>query len=403
MPDTQMPDTQITGTQMTRTPAGSRLHVVQGVEEAEALRVLWQAVPWARADFDLDFFLAGAAADSTPYAVFVERDGEPLAAIAGRLERTTMPAKVGYRTVYRPSVRALSVLPGATFSADDEAAEAAVGALGRALAEGRADAVSLLGLATGSAAHRAALGLGGALRRQAFSPRGQHWRLTLPDTYEEFLASRSKSTRESVKRYGKRLEKTFGDELDVVLYRSPSDLDRIAHDLAHVAAKTYQAGLGVAFADVEEQRERVRLGLERGWFRAYVLSVRGEPVAFWHGYAYNRTFVIGIPGYDPAYADQRVGTYVQMRLIGDLCADPDVDEIDYGRGDAEYKRRFGSDSWEEQDVVVFAPSARPIAVNTARNAILGAAYGARRTLAALGVADRVKKRWREGLRPTSQA
>ena len=269
------------------------------------------------------------------------------------------------------------------------------------LSRGEVDVVSLLGLRIGTALHRDAMGLGGPLRRQLFTPRRLHWRLELPANLDQFLASRSKSTREGVKRYGKRLEKAFGSDLSVELLRESSDLDRIAHDLDVVAQTTYQAGLGVAFSDVEEQRRRVALGLERGWFRAWVLSIAGTPVAFWHGYAYNRTFVIGIPGYDPEYTDHRVGTFLQMRMIGDLCADPDVDAIDYGRGDAEYKRRFGTESWEEQDTVVFAPSLRGVAINTIRNTILGSAQGARRALTAVGVADQIKKRWRQGLRPSS--
>ena len=70
-----------------------------------------------------------------------------------------------------------------------------------------------------------------------------------------------------------------------------------------VAALTYQRGLGVAAADTPEQRALVELALERGWFRMYVLSLGGEPVAFWSGAGYDRTFFIGTPGYDPAFAE----------------------------------------------------------------------------------------------------
>ena len=50
--------------------------------------------------------------------------------------------------------------------------------------------------------------------------------------------------------------------------------------------------------------------MERGWFRAYVLYLDGEPIAFWQGQAYNGVFSTGVPGFDPAYADLRVGNYV---------------------------------------------------------------------------------------------
>ena len=82
--------------------------------------------------------------------------------------------------------------------------------------------------------------------------------------------------------------------------------------------------------------------MERGWFRAYVLYLDDEPVAFWQGQAYNGVFSTGVPGFDPAYADHRVGNYVLFKLIADLCADESIETLDYGFGDAEYKRRFGT-------------------------------------------------------------
>ncbi len=379
--------------------AGIVVHVARGSGELDAFRGLWDTVAWPRVEADLDFFplTLDASTGAEPLAVIVEQDGRVGAAAIGRLERATLPAKVGYRTVYAPRLRVLTVPLGASTAADDSAAAALVDALHGLLEGGEADVLSLLGVSVDSPLHRNATARAG-VRRELFTRRTQHWRLELPESFEDFLASRSKSTRESVKRYGKRLEKTFGDRLRLDVLSEPGHLERILQDLDTVAAKTYQAGLGVAFANADEQRRRLTLGLERGWFRAWVLYLDEQPVAFWPGYVYNRTFTIGIPGYDPAYAEHRVGTYVQMRLIGDLCANAGVDVVDYGRGDAEYKRRFGSESWEEQDVIAFAPTFRALRVNATRNAIVGAGRGAQAALAKLGLADRVKKRWRERLR-----
>jgi hypothetical protein len=382
------------------TDAGLPIRTAAGMTEVEAMRPMLEAVSWERTEADPDFFLTTAASrtGTQPYAVTVGSGPGPRAAAVGLLEDVALTTRVGYRAVYGPRVRSLTALHGGVVSTDDEAAEPLIRALDAALAGGAADVLSLPGLKTGSPIHAAAHAAGGVFRRQMFTKRRLHWRLDLPTSYDEFLASLGGSTREGVRRYSKKLEKAYGTDLELRVLNRPSDLERIVHDVDVVAAKTYQRALGVGFADDVEHRAPLELALERGWYKVYVLYVAGDPVAFWPGHTYGRTFFIGIPGYDPAYGNYRVGTYVQMRLIADLCEDPDVDTIDYGLGDAEYKRRFGTENWQEEDIVVFAPSFRGLRINAARTAILGTAQAARWTLEKTGMSDRVKRRWRERLR-----
>ena len=90
----------------------------------------------------------------------------------------------------------------------------------------------------------------------ALRPRAQHWRLELPDTFDDFLASRSKSTRESVKRYGKRLEKTFGDHLSLGRARRARSTSTASSRISTGRGEDLPGGPGVAFSNVEEQRRR---------------------------------------------------------------------------------------------------------------------------------------------------
>ena len=137
--------------------------------------------------------------------------------------------------------------------------------------------------------------------------------------------------------------------------------------------------------------------MERGWFRAYVLYLDGEPIAFWHGHAYRGVFSTGVPGFDRAHAELRVGNYVLLKLIADLCADPEVRTLDYGFGDAEYKRRFGTRCRSEQDVHLFAGTFRGFRVNALRSGLTATAAGARKALARGDVLDRLKRGWRDRL------
>jgi CelD/BcsL family acetyltransferase involved in cellulose biosynthesis len=137
--------------------------------------------------------------------------------------------------------------------------------------------------------------------------------------------------------------------------------------------------------------------MDRGWFRGAILYLRGRPAAFWHGNAYRGTFATSATGFDPAEAEGRPGTYLLMRLVEGLCADPNVDTLDFGFGDADYKRHFGDSSTLEEDVVVFEPRARPLAVNAGQTAVLATATAGRWALARSGRLRSARKAWRERL------
>jgi CelD/BcsL family acetyltransferase involved in cellulose biosynthesis len=252
-------------------------------------------------------------------------------------------------------------------------------------------------LELGSPLHRAATQAEPRLLRERLGAATAHWQLAVPGSYDEFLRSLSRSTREGAKRYPKRLEKEFADRLSLEVFRDVADSERVFADLRRVAEKTYQQGLGVAFAQTPLQRRITTLQMERGWFRAYVLYLDGEPIAFWQGYAYRGVFSTGVPGFDPKYADLRVGNYVLFKLIADLAADESIDTLDYGFGDAEYKRRFGTRSWEEQDIHVFAPTVKGYLTNAIRSSLLTAVAGGTRLLEHNDVLGRVKRGWRDRL------
>ena len=380
--------------------AHARVRLIGDLAEIEDIRAAWEAAPVGRFDAEIDFYLAFAASRERfvrPYVLVFERDGAVESMLIARVEDVALPAKVGYAKLFSPRVRSITVVHGGLVGVTDETSKALLGRIRQSLARGEADVLTLPAQPTGSPLLRAALSSLPAFRRAPLGEPATHRTLALPDTYDEFLRSRSKSTRESVKRYRKKLERELGDRLELREYRAPQDLERIFADTEPVAAKTYQRGLGVALADSEEQRALIEVGLRRGWFRTYVVYLDGGPIAFWPGYLHRGTFHIGTPGYDPAYADFRIGTYLQMRMIEQLCAEPGVHTVDYGFGDAEYKRRFGSDSWEESNLLVFAPRPRAFAINLARSAVIAAVGAARSLMTRAGVLDRFKQSWRRRL------
>src|SRR5690606_38896486 len=129
-------------------------------------------------------------------------------------------------------------------------------------------------------------------------------------------------------------------------------------------SRSYQLHGRSVFRGSQLERELARLGLERDWYRAYVLSLGGRPAAFWTGYRYGGAFGWrGATGYDPAFGTYSPGTYVLVRLIETLSDDPAITLFDLGGGDVDYKPRFADRRWEEVDVRLLGPGLRPLGIN----------------------------------------
>lgn len=361
-------------------------------------------VEWSHPDPDPEFFatVVGALPGVVrPHVVQVARPGRDPLVIVARLEDVELETKAGYRTVLRPRLRCLTVVNGGVEGVETaEDAAAALALLRSALSRGEADVLRFLGLPTDSTLYRAATTIPPWLCRDHAAVPQPHWRVSVPDTLEDFLGARSRNTRQNVNRYRKRFEKEYGGRLELRRYGAglDEDLERLCADLETVAAKSYQRGLGVGFTGDELQRRLMELGLRRGRYLAWVLDIDGTPSAFWDGTLHAGTFFIGSPGYDPAFARHRIGTWLQMRMMEDLCARGDVTALDYGMGDAQYKRSYGDECWMDAVVHVFAATPRGLRANAGRTAVNGATRTARRVLARIGAEDRVKRIWRGRLR-----
>ena len=221
------------------------------------------------------------------------------------------------------------------------------------------------------------------------------WQARLPETFEEYLRARKAKTRGNIQRYARRLEERYGEALSLRLFQTAAELPRLVRDTHAVYEKTYQRGLDAGFSDSALARALRRLAADRGWLRAWVLYLDGVPSAFWHGTLYGRIFYTGPTGYDPAHKDLRLGTYLLARMVDNLCGE--ADWMDFGLGDAEYKRHFGDESWAEEDVLLFARRPRPVVVNLARTGVLGASRAGKTALERSGKLAAARRRWRDRL------
>jgi GNAT acetyltransferase-like protein len=379
--------------------AAPAVRVCRTPEEVEALRADWTG--FSHPDADLDVFLTIVRERPEvvcPYVVVVEREGRPAALLAARLEECRLPAKFGYATVYKPRLRRITVVTGGVAGDPDLCGELADELL-LALERREADAVELQRIAIDSPLHRAVVERAPSALRQHGEQAAPHHVMDLPATSEELLPSLSKSVRDNLKRYTRKLEREYGERLVVRRYDAPGDFERAVADLETIAATTYQRGLGAGFT-AEHDGPLTRIALDGGWFRAWVLYLDGAPCAFEIGHLAGDSVVIAAKGFDPEYGNHHVGKVLQLKMLEDLCDDPSVDVLDFGFGDADYKRKLGTREWEDTSVLVYGRTPRALRAAAGRTAVLGADRLARRAAGADRIA-KIKRRWRDRRTPAA--
>jgi hypothetical protein len=316
-------------------------------------------------------------------AYFLAEPGEAVArfagegALVGRVAERRLESRVGYLRVYAPMLRVLRLV--------DVVGDA--GAIARDVLN-EVDVVTTPALPIDSVEYRSLLPLNG----DPFTPTWERRLLVLPESWDAFLASRTRKIRAGIRYDMKRLEESIDARVRIVRDWS----DELVDTLESVAQTTYQRQLAAGFS--RERADVLRVAFEHGWARVYLLHDGDRPVAFWWCAVHRDRIRLNTTGYLPEYARHRPGIYLLMHLIRDAIEDPALRVLDFGPGRSDYKRHFSNDSYLERNLVLYAPTFRAQRARVMRTGIAGVTSGIRRALDATGATQRVKTAWRRRLR-----
>lgn len=376
----------------------STVEIIRSSFAVEAVHDAWQALQW-HPNTDIDFYNLIVASLSNvlrPHVLLVTQDGIPGAILAGRIEETRMNAKIGYFGLPGPRTRVMTFLYGGIMGRVTRVeAELLIKAIAASLHDGEADMVYFNHLRTDSPLFRAAIEMPNLCCRDFFVPPQSHFRANLPECREAFLRSLNSKVRKNLRWQANRLLKTYRDEVRIGRYTRACELETMMRDVEAIAARTYQRSLGVGVGNSSEERARFRFKAEKGWLRIYILYVGDKPCAFWCGTLYRGTLHSDFMGYDPAVGHLSPGMYLLVSVIESFCRreNREVQAIDFGLGEAQYKRLLCSEEWRDASPCIFAPNIRGILCNAYRTPpLLVNRLG--RVLVNGGLEAKVKSFWR---------
>lgn len=375
------------------------MRIVDQVGEMENVRVFWNAHE-SHPNHDLDYFFLIARSRKEvvgPLVFALEADAELHATLAGRVEDTRQNFQFGYMSCGSVRVRKLSfVTNGALGEISREDARLLVQSVRSSLCARGLDFAVLHNQPVDSCLAREALSGTPAPFRDHGGREREHWRMSLPENFEEFLGRRKKKHRYWLNRLPRVLEKAFPGMVETKVFETVAEVEQFCRDADAVAALTYQRKLGAGFANIGETREYCELLAKRNALKGSILYVDGKPCAYWLASTHCNILFLHATGYDPVFRKYEVGTILFLNLMRDVCGTV-LEKVDFGLGAADYKERFGDENWLEKDYYVFAFSVRGLMLNAVISGGMFAEKFARWVISQAGPVGRFKKLWRRRL------
>jgi hypothetical protein len=180
---------------------------------------------------------------------------------------------------------------------------------------------------------------------------------------ESFLSCLSSNERAQQRRRERKIAQRFKSYR--IEFFSGEQVERLFQDAEEVAKKSYQRSLNVGFSDSPEIRARLDYDAMKGWLAGFILYLDEKPCAFWIGSLRDRVFLSNYLAFDPAYRQYSPGMYLMIEVMEALSCEGRLrtDRIDFGVGDAVYKKRLSNHSREEALLHLFAPRPGPILGN----------------------------------------
>jgi hypothetical protein len=178
-------------------------------------------------------------------------------------------------------------------------------------------------------------------------------------------------------------------------YREPEEMDEYLRVAGALAKQTYQSRLlGAGLPDTPEFRRAVARDAGRGLVRGYILFHDEKPVAYGHCCGDGDVLYYEHTGYDPAYANSAPGVALLDFILARAFEERRFRLIDFGHGNAQWKRSYATGWARCAAVYYFRPTLRNALTVAAHRRMTALSDSAVALLDRLGWKERLKKLFR---------
>jgi hypothetical protein len=220
-------------------------------------------------------------------------------------------------------------------------------------------------------------------------PSQPHWRIRFPRPASGYWQSVSAKSRYKTRRAARDLAH------EVKRYTAPADVEPFLAGAEYISQRSWQGKrLGPRLGLNERFRAHFDALARLGALRSYVLLHQDRPAAFVYGWQWNGRFEYEEIGYDGTLADHAPGRVLLYRVLEDLVADGTNEVLDFGSGDAEYKRVFGTHESTSGPVVIASDTVKAQIWSGLRHTRTAVDRGMRGFLRRTGLYEKARRLYR---------
>ncbi len=356
----------------------------------------WTRLQW-HPDSDFEYYLKimEMEPELKPYILGLHENGEIKTLLVGSIKRMPVELRFGYKVFPSPNFNVFVLgYNGILGKTDKLECTVLFDALVKLLHRRKFDIILFGNLPLYSPFHDLALSGVPFSSRDHFRIKQESWQLSMPASMDKYWSDH-KSLRHYNRRYfSNKLLKKYDNRMQITCYNSVGKLDMILQDTEHIVTRTWQRRLGATSFLTEDNRKRYEFYIDNGWLYAYILYIDHNPVCFLHGVKYHSIFYAQQIGYDPEYKEDRIGNYLMIHVIQDLCERGGIHTVDFGVGNSEAKRIFCDVCVDAEDIYVFGPAMYLKAFNLMRASLTAIHLASKSLLKRVGLYGSLRKYWR---------
>ena len=221
-----------------------------------------------------------------------------------------------------------------------------------------------------------------------------HYFIEPMGSFEQYLNRRPRRYRHELLRKLRRFAEN-GAAIDLRTYRSAPEAAAFYPIARGISGGTYQHRLlDVGLPQTAAFAAEVIAQAEHGQARGYLLFREGTPIAYAYGTIDEDCLRFRFIGYDPAFGDLSPGIVLICEALRSAIGEGRFTLIDFGPGEAQYKRAFATGSLQCATVFMFRRTMRHFLIVVMHRACLAASDGCALALRRLGIKDRIKRHFR---------